>query len=151
MRYNRRLEELSRGQSLELLSSVPYGRLVFTHQALPAIRPVNHLVEGESVIVRTTSGAAITSAAHRSGVVVAYEADAIDAVRQLGWSVIIVGTARLLTDEVAAERYRTRVHPWLSGPRDDVITISADVVTGFRMVPGDPVEASLSVADGKRA
>lgn len=146
MRYDRRLEELSRAQSLDLLGSVPLGRLVFTHHALPAIRPVNHLVEGESVIVRTTADAAITSAAHRNGVVVAYEADAIDAARQLGWSVIIVGTARLLADEDAAERYRTRLHPWLAGQRDEVITISADVVTGYRMVPGEPAEKLLPAA-----
>lgn len=151
MRYNRRLEELSRGQSLELLSSVPLGRLVFTHHALPAIRPVNHLVEGESVIVRATAGAAITSAAHRNGVVVAYEADAIDAASQLGWSVIIVGTARLLTDEAAAERYRTRLHPWLSGPLDDVITITADVVTGYRMVPGEPGDDAEQPVPAARA
>jgi len=143
MRNPRRLEQLTRTQALELLSSVPIGRLVFTHQALPAIRPVNHLVEGESVIVRATSGAAITSAAGRTGVVVAYEADDIDAVAQLGWSVIIVGTARLLTGEIAAEHYRSRLTPWLSDALDDVITISADVVTGYRMVAGDPSDIAV--------
>jgi nitroimidazol reductase NimA-like FMN-containing flavoprotein (pyridoxamine 5'-phosphate oxidase superfamily) len=139
MNSSRRLEQLSRTQSLELLSSVPIGRLVFTYQALPAIRPVNHLVEGESVIVRATSGAAVTSAAGRDGVVVAYEADEIDPETAVGWSVIVVGTARLLTDEVAAARYRARLRPWLAEAMDDVITISADVVTGYRMVAADPV------------
>ncbi|MHB1875466.1 MAG: hypothetical protein ACYCPF_11490, partial [Streptosporangiaceae bacterium] len=67
------------------------------------------------------------------------EADAIDPVRQVGWSVIVVGTARLLTDEPAVDRYRERLRPWLSGPIDDVITINADMVTGYRMVAGDPV------------
>jgi hypothetical protein len=112
------------------------GRLVFTYQALPAIRPVNHLVEGESIIVRATPGAAITAAARRDGTVVAYEADCIDADSQLGWSVIVVGTARLMEDEHAAARYRARLRPWISGPADDVITISADMITGYRMVAG---------------
>lgn len=140
MSAHRQMEQLTRTQALELLSSVPLGRLVFTHHALPAIRPVNHLVEGETIIVRATAGAAITSAAGRDGVVVAYEADAIDVARQVGWSVIVVGTARLLTDEMAAARYRARLQPWLSGPVDDVITINADVVTGYRMVDGAPSE-----------
>lgn len=150
MNDHRRLEHLTRSQALELLSSVPVGRLVFTHQALPAIRPVNHLVEGESIVVRTTSGAAITTAAGRSGVVVAYEADIVDTAQQLGWSVIVVGTARLLDDEAAAERYRSLLRPWLSGEMDDVITIAADVVTGYRMVAGGPSDSGPiggSVAD----
>lgn len=142
----RLLEQLTRTKALELLSSVPLGRLVFTHQAIPAIRPVNHLVEGESVIVRLSSGAAITSAAGRSGMVVAYEADEIDAATQLGWSVIVVGTARLLSDEIAAARYRARLRPWISGTVDDVITITADVVSGYRMVAGDPADAAQHAA-----
>ena len=145
MDEQRWLQQLSRTKALELLGSVRLGRLVFTHQALPAIRPVNHLVEGESVIVRVTAGAAITAAAGRGGVVVAYEADSIDADTQLGWSVIVVGTARLLTDERAAARYRTRLRPWISGTVDDVITISADVVTGYRMVAGDRRSRSAAV------
>ncbi len=138
MDEQRWLQQLSRTKALELMGSVSLGRLVFTHQALPAIRPVNHLVEGESVIVRVTAGAAITSAAGRGGVVVAYEADSIDADTQLGWSVIVVGTARLLTDERAAARYRTRLRPWISGTVDDVITISADMISGYQMVAGEP-------------
>ncbi len=146
MDEQRWLQQLTRTKALELLGSISMGRLVFTHRALPAIRPVNHLVEGESIIVRATSGAAITSAAGRNGVVVAYEADAIDAETQLGWSVIVVGTARLLTDEHAAARYLARLRPWISGPVDDVITISADIVTGYRMVAADLVEAGQRAA-----
>lgn len=132
----RHLEQLSRSQALELLGSVPIGRLVFTHKALPAIRPVNHLVEGESIIVRTSSGTAITTVAGRSGTVVAFEADSIDLAGQVGWSVIVVGTARVLDDPAAAQRYRSMLTPWLSGPMDDVIVIAADIVTGYRMVRG---------------
>ena len=40
----RALEQLNRSEALKLLGSVSLGRLVFTHQALPAVRPVNHLV-----------------------------------------------------------------------------------------------------------
>jgi len=146
MSEHRLLERLTRTKALALLGSVPIGRLVFTHQALPAIRPVNHLLDGESIIVRLTAGAAMASAASDGGVVVAYEADAIDAVSQVGWSVIVVGTARLLSDELAAERYRARLRPWVSGSLDDVITITTDVVTGYRMVAGDPVAAAAPQA-----
>lgn len=135
MDETRRLQQLSRNEALQLLSTVSLGRLVFTHQALPAIRPVNHVVEGESIIVRATAGAAITSVAGRNGVVVAYEADVIDSDTRLGWSVIVVGTARLMTDEPAAARYRARLRPWIAGSADDVITISAELITGYRLLP----------------
>ena len=146
MDEHRWLQQLSRSKALDLLGSVRIGRLVFTHQAVPVIRPVNHLVEGESLIVRATSGAAITAAAGRGGVTVSYEADEIDPATQLGWSVIVTGTARLLTDENAAARYRARLRPWISGTADDVITISADVVTGYRMMVGEPAVAGAPAA-----
>jgi Pyridoxamine 5'-phosphate oxidase len=134
---HRSLQQLTRSKALELLGSVPMGRLVFTYQALPAIRPVNHLVEGESIIVRATSGAAITAAARRDGTVVAYEADCIDADSQLGWSVIVIGTARLMDDPHAAARYRALLRPWIADPADDVITIAADMITGYHMVSAE--------------
>ena len=46
---------------MRLLGSVSLGRVVFTARALPAIRPVTHLVDGDHVIIRTDRDAAITS------------------------------------------------------------------------------------------
>jgi len=132
------LQKLTRARSLDLLGSVRLGRLVFTSQSAPVIRPVNHLVEGDTLIVRATAGAAITAAVGRTGATVAYEADSIDEATQLGWSVIVAGTARLLGDELAAARYRLRLRPWVSGSADDVITITMDTVTGYAMVAGEP-------------
>jgi hypothetical protein len=45
-------QELDRGEAMRLLASV-YGRVVFTQNALPAIRPMNHLVDEGRVIIRT--------------------------------------------------------------------------------------------------
>jgi hypothetical protein len=70
---------------MRLLGSVSLGRIVFTARALPAIRPVCHLVDGDHVIIRTDSSAAITSELRaEAGTVVAYEADAIDPAEHLG-------------------------------------------------------------------
>jgi hypothetical protein len=70
---------------MSLLSSVSLGRIVFTARALPAIRPVTHLVDGDYVIIRTDRNAAITSELRaRAGTVVAYEADAIGRDRDPG-------------------------------------------------------------------
>jgi hypothetical protein len=131
----RRLEALPRAESLRLLSTVSLGRLVFTHLALPAIRPVNHAVAGEQVIIRAYLGTAISAAVgDRSGTVVAYEADLIDPETHLGWSVIIVGRAARLTDQAEAARYREVLRPWVADGADDIIAIQADMVDGFRLV-----------------
>jgi len=155
MSYRRRMVELTKPESLELMSSVQVGRLAFVHNALPAIRPVNHLVDNDAVIIRATLGAAITkdiAAGLPGGMMVAYEADAIDTNRQLGWSVIVVGPARLLTDRTAMARYRSLIEPWVAGPADEVISISADMVHGYRIVPGgllDDLDPAVSVTGRK--
>jgi nitroimidazol reductase NimA-like FMN-containing flavoprotein (pyridoxamine 5'-phosphate oxidase superfamily) len=135
MTQERRLEALPRAESLRLLRSVSVGRLVFTHLALPAIRPVNHLVDGDRIIIRSYLGTAIAAAVGgNSGMVVAYEADHIDGESHLGWSVIITGRAGRLSDEMEIERYRELLQPWVAGGMDDVIAIEADMVDGFRLV-----------------
>ncbi len=129
----RRLEALPREESLRLLGSTSLGRVVFTHLALPAIRPVNHIVENGKILIRTHMGSAIVSAVDGTGTVVAYEADMIDPGDHLGWSVIVVGKASLLTDPVEIARYQQVLQPWLSGTMDDVIAITTDMVDGFRL------------------
>jgi hypothetical protein len=135
MTAQRRLEALPRVESLRLLSTVSLGRLVFTHLALPAIRPVNHAVAGDQVIIRAYLGTEISAAVRdRTGTVVAYEADVIDPDTHLGWSVIIVGRATRLTDPAEAARYRELLQPWVVDGADDIIVIQADMVDGFRLV-----------------
>ncbi len=135
MTAQRRLESLPRAESLRLLSTVSLGRLVFTHLALPAIRPVNHAVAGDQIIIRAYLGTAISAAIRDgAGTVVAYEADLIDPDTHLGWSVIIVGRATRLTDPAEAARYRELLRPWVVNGADDIIVIQADMVDGFRLV-----------------
>jgi Pyridoxamine 5'-phosphate oxidase len=140
----RRLAELTRQECLELLGSVSYGRVVFTSHALPAIRPVNHLLLGEKIIIRTTVGAAVASAVDGSGTVVAYEADLIDAEQRLGWSVVVVGRANRVLSAAQIARYREALIPWTDADADEVITIAADVVTGYRMISATAGEPGTS-------
>jgi hypothetical protein len=131
----RRREELSPHESLRLLSSVSLGRIVFTERALPAVRPVNHVVDGDNIVIRADDGASIVSALKpRTGSVVAYEADSIDPAEHLGWSVIVVGVAHRVIDPDEAAIYRRSLRPWITGARDQVIAIHMDLVTGFRLV-----------------
>ena len=137
MTTERQLAELPKDEALRLLASVPFGRVVFTARALPAVRPVNHLVDGNRIIIRTSLGSALSADVDGTGTVVAYEADEIDPVTRQGWSVVVVGRALPVTDGPLGARYRQELQPWAAGQRDEIIAISTDMVTGYRLVPPD--------------
>ena len=135
MNGQRELAELPRDEALRLLGSVPFGRVVFTARAMPAIRPVNHLVDGGSIIIRTSLGSALSTDVDGTGTVVAYEADHIDPGTRQGWSVVVIGRAALVTDGPQHLLYRQALHPWAGGQRDEIIAISIDMITGYRLLP----------------
>lgn len=137
----RRMAEISRAEALALLGSVSLGRIVFTRQALPTIRPVNHVLDRDEIVIRTHAGAALTRHTGRAGVggvVVAYEAEAIDPDTHLGWSVIVTGYARLVTAPDDLARYRTLLEPWVEQSMDYAVRIRPDLVTGFRLTDAAP-------------
>jgi nitroimidazol reductase NimA-like FMN-containing flavoprotein (pyridoxamine 5'-phosphate oxidase superfamily) len=136
----RRSIELDSGEALRLLGSVSVGRVVFTRHALPTIRPVNHVLDNGHIVIRTHEGAARTSRARESassGVVVAYEADTIDAATHLGWSVVATGFAHLVTDPQELARYQRLLHPWVHQTMDYAVRIRPDLVTGIRLTDAD--------------
>lgn len=130
METTRRLVELTREESLSRLAGVSFGRIVFTRHALPAIRPVNHLVDDGAIILRTHLGAAILASV---GTVVAYEADEIDPVEHTGWSVIVTGVATRVRDAAEAARYEGLLRPWMDGALNEIIRIRPEIVTGYRL------------------
>ncbi|NUO46394.1 MAG: pyridoxamine 5'-phosphate oxidase family protein [Streptomyces sp.] len=134
--------ELDGSEALRLLGGVSLGRVVFTRHALPQIRPVNHVVDGGDIVIRTHEGAALTShtrQANGRGVVVAYEADVIDPDTHLGWSVVVTGYARLVTDPRELARYRTMLRPWVEQTADYAVRIRPDLVTGVLLTAADAV------------
>lgn len=140
----RAVQELSRGDALDLLASVSYGRVVFTLRALPAIRPVNHVIDDGEIVIRTRRLAGISTAlADHAGdlldqepdLVVAYEADVLDPVERVGWSVVVTGVARTITDPERLARVGELLQPWVDSAMDTAIAISPELVTGIRLVP----------------
>ena len=137
----RRRIDLDRAEAMSLLGSVSLGRLVFTRQALPTVRPVYHIVDGGDIVIRTHEGAALTShalQAHGTGVVVAYEADAIDPDTRTGWSVVVTGYARLVTDPDELTRIKGLLDPWLPQQEmDHAVRIRPEIVTGVQLTGTD--------------
>jgi nitroimidazol reductase NimA-like FMN-containing flavoprotein (pyridoxamine 5'-phosphate oxidase superfamily) len=127
------LVPLPEAEAVRLLGTVSFGRIVFTDRALPAIRPVNHIVYEGDIVIRSHAGSALLRAAEK-GVVVAYEADNIDPDRHLGWSVVVTGFARQVVDPDEARRLERLLQPWIQMPNTShAVRIHPDLVTGFRI------------------
>ncbi|MFE3636159.1 pyridoxamine 5'-phosphate oxidase family protein [Streptomyces sp. NPDC059168] len=128
--------ELERQECLRRLAKVPVGRIVYTHQALPAVLPVNFGVDGAgAVLLRTSAASELVRAI--DGAVVAFEADEIDAARHAGWSVVVTGTATVVTDPAGIQRLaRTGPVSWTPAPQEVFVRIEPELVTGRELVGG---------------
>ena len=128
---------LTAQEALELLGQVRFGRIVFTSRAMPAVRPVRHVVTAGQIVIAAGpelvlgSSSATTPGWPGGETIVAYEADQLDATGCSGWSVVVIGRARPVTTGAEAGLYR-HLLPVMTVP-DQLVVISADVVTGFRL------------------
>src|SRR5258708_6145732 len=78
---------LDRRESLRLLATVPVGRLIFTVNALPAVRPMNFALVDELILVRTAADS--TVARKVDDMIVAFEADELDTPACPRWSLTV--------------------------------------------------------------
>ncbi|WP_067469858.1 pyridoxamine 5'-phosphate oxidase family protein [Actinomadura macra] len=126
------LEILDSRQCQALLSRATIGRIVFTDRALPAVQPVNYVLNDGDVVIRTARWSRLARAA--ANTVVAFEIDDFDATTRTGWSVVVVGHARLVTaDDHRATLQDLPLQSWAPGERDHFITISPELVSGRRI------------------
>ncbi|WP_242894501.1 pyridoxamine 5'-phosphate oxidase family protein [Actinomadura litoris] len=136
------LEILDPDECRALLSRAVIGRIVFTDRALPAVQPVNYVLHGADVVIRTARGSRLARAADDT--VVAFEIDDFDAASRTGWSVVAVGRARLVTEhERVAALQGLPLRSWAPGERDHFITVRAELLTGRRIphTPAAPAKA----------
>jgi nitroimidazol reductase NimA-like FMN-containing flavoprotein (pyridoxamine 5'-phosphate oxidase superfamily) len=126
------LDQLPRDECLQLLASVPVGRIVYTRRAMPAVELVNFTIDGGDIVVRTDAGGKLAAATH--GSVVAFEADELDPARRRGWSVTAVGYSREVTDPDDLARLRqVGPRPWAAGDREHFIRLTPGILTGRRL------------------
>lgn len=122
------LSPLTTRECLELLASQHFGRLAYTDQALPTIRPVNFVLHNGDVVVRTSVSGSMSRLA---GQIVAFEVDSVDPVTQTGWSVVVVGKVRPVADVDELVALADPMHrPWAPGERAYFFRISTELVSG---------------------
>lgn len=127
------LEVLPLAQCLTLLRSRPLGRLAYLDAGSPMIVPVNHLVDGSTVVLRTVAGRKLDAAI--VGKPVAFQLDDHDPARGTGWSVVVRGRAEILEDEDRIARYESQLDSWAiaEGSEAAWVRIAADEVSGRRL------------------
>lgn len=126
------LEVLDRDECLRLLATASVGRLGVTSGALPTILPVNFLLDGDQVLVRTGTGSKLDAATRNA--VVAFEADSFDPFSHDGWSVVVTGVAREVVDPDELDRLeRAPLAHWAPRGGDRFVSISTAMITGRRM------------------
>jgi uncharacterized protein len=123
---------LDEGVCRALLRHVVIGRLGYIWEGRPQVVPMNAAWDGEAVVVRLGDG--ITYRAVRTGAAVAFQADWLDEVYHQGWSVVVHGEAREVTDpDALAAIAELPLRPWASGVREHVIRITPTELTGRRI------------------
>lgn len=148
--------ELTRSECLSLLRAAPFGRLVFTEGALPAVIPVDFVLDPAGIVLRTSAVSSVARIA--DGSVVALQADEVDAARRTGWSVTVVGQARRPSDPLELARLQgLPLQPWVAGERTTFVVVQIGIVTGRRIggpavlpaVPPAVVPAATRTAEGR--
>ena len=139
-----RIGELDARQCRELLASGEVGRVALCTATGPQIVPVSYVVDGDSLVFRTTPYGVLGRHASRGRV--AFEVDEIDRDSRVGWSVVASGHARVVEDpaEVALIRAFRDPVPWAEGSRLLYVRLVWHTLTG-RRVRGRGGEAARPV------
>jgi len=126
------LEILDRSECLRLLSGSFVGRVAVTVGGLPAILPVNYLVDGGRILIRTGEGTKLDLATREA--VIAFEVDHVEPFSHSGWSVCVTGVAKEILDPGELHRVDTLPLPhWTPNGISHVLAVSLDLVSGRRL------------------
>lgn len=126
------VERLAPAQCYQLLAPRGIGRIAFSTASGVMVLPVNYLVTGGTVVIRTGTGSLIS--VHGDGPV-SFETDHFDLELGQGWSVLVRGEAHrvLQPGELRHLREDCDLRPWPAGEHDLYIRIVPNQVTGRRI------------------
>lgn len=128
------LDVLSREECELHLAGGGVGRFVFLAPQGPVALPVNFRYLDGDVLFRTRPRGMLAAAA---GTTVSLEVDQIDEAMSEGWSVLVVGRARLVDDPTElAQAADLGIEPWPGGRREAVMRIQTKAISGRRIRQG---------------
>jgi hypothetical protein len=124
------IEVLDVDSCLRLLRDSSVGCLGMPSVGAPELRPVNFIVDGPSLIIRTGEGQILE--AGRKGLSASFLVYGIDPLEHTGWSVSINGKlSQLDTNERTLSLH---LRPWASGQKDRFVKLFLSQISG-RAIP----------------
>jgi nitroimidazol reductase NimA-like FMN-containing flavoprotein (pyridoxamine 5'-phosphate oxidase superfamily) len=127
------METLARDECIKLLERHPacVGRIALSGPR-PVIFPVNYAIDRGNVVFRTDAGTKFHAAVHKA--FVAFEVDWVEPTWRMGWSVVVRGQARLVTEPDELERVRRLpLVPWVDGEKGNFVSIDSRLISGRRL------------------
>ncbi|WP_055627345.1 DUF1918 domain-containing protein [Streptomyces hirsutus] len=130
------LRDLGPDECRARLSTHGVGRVAVSTPHGPAVVPVNYEVVDDAIAFRTAPDSVPAAAV---GSEVAFEVDHVDEAMSQGWSVLVVGPARVVTEPDAVRRLVDGAHttPWSGGEREMWVSIQPTRITGRRITPAE--------------
>jgi uncharacterized protein len=127
-----RWQELTKGECFSLLARQRLGRVVLVDDRGPLALPVNFVLDEYTVLFRTDEGTKLDVAVRLGPV--AFQIDGVDQATRTGWSVLVRGEAKEVTDpaELALVR-RLPLYPWAPGAKGHYVRILPTSLTGRRI------------------
>jgi nitroimidazol reductase NimA-like FMN-containing flavoprotein (pyridoxamine 5'-phosphate oxidase superfamily) len=122
------MTRMSRPDCIAGLTRTRVGRVAVTDQAMPAVIPVNYALVGDTIVFRTRGDGLLARAC--DGSVVAFEVDELADDGGHGWSILVVGTASLLTGNATRELGELQLVSAMGEGRDQYVSISLGRVSG---------------------
>lgn len=130
------IDALNQNESLELLATNNFGRLVVHTGDDIDLFPVNYVVNDGKVYFRTAEGTKLASLLMDKRVL--FEADEVNEDHTEAWSVIVKGNARILqtTEEIHAAE-DLPLEPWLPTLKYNFVEITPGEVSGRKFQLGE--------------
>ena len=122
--------ELPLDECWELLRAHAMGRLAFHLADQVHIRPVNYVVDKDTLLFRTAEGNKLLGVVMNEDV--AFEIDGESG--HVVWSVIVRGTARLLDEYTAHRADDLPLRPWVGQYKYNVVEVTPSAISGRRFV-----------------
>lgn len=127
-----RLTELDVDTCLRLLELHHVGRIAVNDDHGPIVVPVNYVLDRGTVVVRSDPGTKLAATEQRDRV--AFEIDGIDEERRLGWSVLVRGRLREISEEEELQRLRDLpLEPFAGGEKAHYLRLDSSSITGRRI------------------
>lgn len=132
------LHALTRAECMDLLATGTVGRVAVVRHVLPdplpVVIPVNYTLDGTGAVVFRTRSSTVLHAAVSRRADAAFEVDELDVSAALGWSVLVSGPLRQVSEpgELAVLRDLPLV-PWVAGEREEWLRLTPVYVSGRRV------------------